>query len=303
MKKILPIFITIVLALVLCGCSGTAAPSEREIKADLMDHITDIYIDDTDTYIDDDLFGGGQYVHFDVTSFAVEKRQTEDRYDTSWCVVELESMYYHATRYIICYYDYYDKGGWMLENWELYQEDEIEVIQWPLIEEKLIEYFDQDGIEVLDTYTDEDGSICLEITASAPGDFANLTSHCIYARGFNGSEWYGEIKSYEETYQWNIVGSWKKVSDQTDAEFTLTVDSFDQSSMTASGTVFYQYGTKGYSGTLEEANIYEENGTLVIDFSDCDGYDGYEYVIFSPVYGVYTGEWHTLSTHSMERVK
>lgn len=51
-----------------------------------------------------------------VDSLEIVKRQTEDRVDEIYCTIVMSNQYYKVEGDYYCCYNYYDKGGWILES-------------------------------------------------------------------------------------------------------------------------------------------------------------------------------------------
>ena len=105
---------------ILTACGAPKPLQETQIKANLPDEVKSINIEAP--YPDMD----GIY-EMDVKSIAIEKRQTNDKSDVVYCTLELSSNLYHFTKHILLHYNYYDKGGWILDSWS-YTADSVSYI-------------------------------------------------------------------------------------------------------------------------------------------------------------------------------
>ena len=124
MKKsiIMALFIALLCTLASCGISKP--PKESKITEDISSEISNIVIENPFSW-DDSIY------NLNIKSLNIEKRQTNEKSDTVYCVAELENSFYHLTKYIVCYYTYYDQGGWILEGYENYKDPECTVIANP----------------------------------------------------------------------------------------------------------------------------------------------------------------------------
>ena len=72
-----------------------------------------------------------------VSTLTIEKRQTGGKTDVAYCVINLKNDFYQCTKYITLYYNYYDKGGWILDNWSPYQDSVCTIIKNPYQTEEI----------------------------------------------------------------------------------------------------------------------------------------------------------------------
>lgn len=110
MKKFLLVLVVFGIAAVLSGC-GLKAPSEEELKAMIPQEILTYYLDDNE-YLSS------------VSQLEITRRQTNEKDDYAECVVDLIDNNLNRRVYISFTTKYYDKGGWMLESWNIYKNEE-----------------------------------------------------------------------------------------------------------------------------------------------------------------------------------
>lgn len=264
MKKIWLCLLSLGLIMALCSCGGKSVPDENQIKSEIPDYVTELTIDNP---------FGGSTERFEITSLEIEKRQTEDKEDTSWCLIQMQNDYYSVQRYVICYYNYYDKGGWILDDCEFYYEDEVEVRKNPFDNEDVIDFLNGNygEVNIEKVYPDECGRFCFEFDATKSYPNVDIVTKGEYNLEFNGIEWHGTCDSYVKK-NWNITGEWDldPKEEKDNLQFSLSISEFDSDAMTAKGTCsFYYSGAGTYQNTyqLEDAEeIYEENDCLYIVF-------------------------------------
>jgi hypothetical protein len=58
-----------------------------------------------------------------VKNVTIDRRQTNDKEDIVFAVIDMENDNIHHTAYYTLYINYYDTGGWMLDSWKSYQAD------------------------------------------------------------------------------------------------------------------------------------------------------------------------------------
>lgn len=119
---------TLILLLMAFGCQDKAV-NEKQIIENLPKDFVTMTIENpfTDEISD---------MQLTIDSLEIEKRQTNEKDDTIYCIVKLSNEYFEFTKYIRCYYVYYDKGGWILENWDYYQDETCKLIANPFPDEK-----------------------------------------------------------------------------------------------------------------------------------------------------------------------
>ena len=57
-----------------------------------------------------------------VNNVTIDKRQTYEKNDIVYAVINMEDRYVNRTAYYILTINYYDKGGWIIEKWEKYRD-------------------------------------------------------------------------------------------------------------------------------------------------------------------------------------
>jgi hypothetical protein len=57
-----------------------------------------------------------------VKNLTIDRRQTNEKEDIVYAVIDMEDSYVHRTAYYLFTINYYNKGGWMIEKWKQYQD-------------------------------------------------------------------------------------------------------------------------------------------------------------------------------------
>ncbi len=58
----------------------------------------------------------------EVKKVKIERRQTNDKEDLVYAIIDMANDNVHRTSYYLLTINYYDKGGWILDKWEKYQD-------------------------------------------------------------------------------------------------------------------------------------------------------------------------------------
>ena len=108
----------------MASCGIPNPPNENQIANDIIPKIASKVIDNP--------FGWGENNYpIEFESLTIEKRQTNDKSDNVYCIVDLKNEIYHCKKYVVCHYNYYDQGGWILDEYSGYKNTECTVISNP----------------------------------------------------------------------------------------------------------------------------------------------------------------------------
>lgn len=99
-KSLLLTFTFIVILMLFAGCNSVA--NEKQIQADL------------ESYTQSELFAENEKI----VEIKIDKRQTanEKKQESVWCTVTTEDKHYSYEKAMTLTYNYYNEGGWMLDN-------------------------------------------------------------------------------------------------------------------------------------------------------------------------------------------
>lgn len=208
MKKRLCRFILVFgVALLLSGC-GDSIVSENQMKDDIENYgeANVVYIDygsSSDSY------------YLDVTDLEVNKRQTNEKDDTVYCTVMMEDENYRYTADYTLYYNYYDEGGWILDDYSSENSVLTPLVGVPVenSDSEMSQYY-FDDYEFVDSYLDEESyENQLEYHVSYQGDYVSCDgnvqlTYWWYNEGNYGC-WTPEL-IYNDygIFDWDVAGEW-----------------------------------------------------------------------------------------------
>lgn len=234
------LFCLVVCGFAMCGltaCSIPKPPAKEQIAKDLPSDLTTAIIENPFDATDADVY------EMDVTEIVIEKRQTNEKDDTVYCWVELENEYYHFIKYVTLNYNFYDQGGWILDGYSEYAPAEWEVVGVP---------FDADDVSsVLDYGIASSGTITSDLQGGVVKySFLIEDAHnngtykgvAVVECQFDGQKWTFEKETDDVQFIWDIVGTWKYCEieetsySSTINEIVVTIEDFDQGSMSINGT-------------------------------------------------------------------
>ncbi len=238
--------VLIAMLFVLTAC-GKSAPSEKQIAKDLPEEARTIYID-----IDDN---GEESFVLDVQNIEIEKRQTNEKDDTVYCTITMENDEYRYVGDYILYYNYYDKGGWILDNWldstDSDGNSSGEIIPLSGVTQDVADmrisyyYFDSYSCKNRDfsaeTYEEEWGTWNYYYTkfiydVAYDGAWCDYDGEVTLGYNFYGSEgrygtWTAEL-GYDNPFDCSeLVGVWKAALQDDSwltADFEMDIQSFDE---------------------------------------------------------------------------
>lgn len=227
MKKII---IFCALIVFLAGC-GKSVPDVEKMKQDFSADERTIYVDDV------------PYV-LQLDSLDILKRQTDDREDKIWCSFVLSGGVYKLEGTVELKYEYYDEGGWLIEDIYISDEnlsitnDELpDFMQRYTMLNSYAYYSSGNYIDTLDMqYT---GHINNEQNDYHRFEYSiyNDEKYCI-EEGTYSIDWalkkmssknyrwkYEEHADVKRTWQ-NITGVYESIDNKT--KIKVTIDSFDE---------------------------------------------------------------------------
>jgi hypothetical protein len=111
-KKIIAVWAALVMVLGMVGCGGDSPnrPLNERGLADIIPENILSYSLDGETRI------------MSVNSITIDRRQTIDKVDTVYTVIEMSDEYVRRTAYYKFTINFYDVGGWMIDEQEQYQD-------------------------------------------------------------------------------------------------------------------------------------------------------------------------------------
>lgn len=102
-------FLTLTVMFLLSGCTPKP-PAENEISETFTE---EFLLQITEHSIN------GVPEQFSLENVVLERRQTNEKTDTSDCIISLSNANYTCEINVTLIYEYFDQGGWYLEDWEI----------------------------------------------------------------------------------------------------------------------------------------------------------------------------------------
>lgn len=197
-------FIGLVTCLLLSSCGVSNPPNENKIAQNIPEDIRTVIIDNPFDATNSDV-----YV-MDVKSVSIEKRQTNEKTDTAYCIIELENDYYCFTKSIITYYNYYDKGGWILDDYSEYNPPTWKLKDCPFSGDNVKGLISNYSIINENKPSTDTNLGTVEFTFDVREESENVTEEGTIAITllFDGSSWSYDINRDNVDLNWNILGHW-----------------------------------------------------------------------------------------------
>ena len=129
-NKVFAALIITMLVLCLTSCDNSAESGTGSERGNSQERLV---FDDADrplgerelaTVIPDDVFTfliNGETTTMAITEVTIERRQTNNKEDVVYAVIEMENDYTHRTEYYRLTINFYDIGGWQIDDFESYQ--------------------------------------------------------------------------------------------------------------------------------------------------------------------------------------
>ncbi|MBD5163068.1 MAG: hypothetical protein HDT14_13870 [Oscillibacter sp.] len=235
-------FLSAILCIFLASCGIPKPPDESQIAEDLPTNITIRFIenpfDATNTYV----------CEMTVTSVAVEKRQTNEKEDIVYCTIELEDTHYRFIKHLKLNYNYYDQGGWCLDEYDEYEADEWKILEVPFDVEEASSALYNFSIAGPGTMTSDLANNIIKFSFPIEEVHANgaYKGNGLVTCQFDGIRWQCETNTDDIHFVWDILGTWtyNKIEetsyDKTVNEIEVTIQDFDQASGSMHGS-WYMY--------------------------------------------------------------
>ena len=230
MRRVI-LFCMLVLTAFLAGCRKSA-PDVEKMKQDFSTDNRTIYVDDV------------PYV-LQLKSLDIDRRQTDDTEDNVWCLFVLEDDVYRLEGTVKFEYEYYNEGGWLLEDIHISDEnlsitnDVLPDFMKKYTELNTCYYYGASSYDLIDSLDME----YVGHTSNEQNDYHkfeyniyNEKKYCI-DQGTYSIEWkldkigsknyrwnYDEHKNIETTWQ-NITGVYKAKNESEPGK--LTIDSYN----------------------------------------------------------------------------
>jgi hypothetical protein len=149
-----------------------------------------------------------------VKKVTIDRRQTNEKMDTVYAIVDMDDSIVHKTGYYIFTINYYDKGGWIIDEWEQYQAPILYLIEPPsdeMVSGVIAEQFKNYTLISKDTSNPGDGCF-YKFRINDDGVNLKITGEISIVFHFSEKNisWVPSVHSNELVPVWeNIVGSWR----------------------------------------------------------------------------------------------
>lgn len=245
-KKILLILFAMLLCTILSSCGIPKPPENEQIIQDLPEEITTIIIENPFDLTNADVY------EMEVKNLLIEKRQTDGKSDLIYCIIDLENQYYHYTKYIQLNYNFYDQGGWILDQYDTYAPDEWELLTSPFGAEEVKGVLYNVPIVDSGTVTSDLTDNTIQFSFPVEETHANgaYKGTAIVICRFDGKCWQYETNTDDICFVWDVNGTWQYYNSEVDEyvyhktityQVDVTIDSFDQNTNIIQGTLYMQY--------------------------------------------------------------
>lgn len=258
MKKMMIGLLPCLLCLVLLSACGIPKPpQEAQIVRNLPNEIKTLVIEhrvsDDDRYISRDDFvleNPPDVYEMDVESVSIEKRQTNEKEDLVYCTVKLKNAYYRCTKYLQLCYNYYDEGGWILDDWSETSPSTVEVTELPITRGRIAQIAGENDTNIDPEAVEadlENGIIRFPVKVE---DFYNNgrdVGTVVVTCRLDGTTWKYDKNVDDIRFVWDLVGRWEYSKIEEDwggtyeSVIDLTIENFDQDTLSMDGTWNMRY--------------------------------------------------------------
>lgn len=199
-----------------------------------------------------------------IDSFEIEKRDTSDEYDTAYCKIEMSDQYISRITYLRMDMKKYEKGGWMLESYSEYENEQFMIKKKDIVGKSAAENYAKDLILTNPKCKfNSDTEMEVSYTPFIEHNFLKFEGQVIckfnlkkevdeFPHSYRWSiDELIDIDYSDVSYSWNIEGKWKAIVGNYDVKLILSRNS-DTS-----------YNIQGYAD-----DCYEDNFDVEIVFDD-----------------------------------
>lgn len=295
-KYDIPFLLSIMLCVFLTSCGIPEPPGEKEISQTLPDEIKTLIVENPFDQTNADLYEME-------TKTTIVKRQTNEKEDLAYCEVQLKCEYYQIVKYLELNFNYYDKGGWILDGYSEYQDPEWKLLKCPFNVGEVIypvyELFPQVEFKRTEEWLD-DGAVDFYFTVEDPrenGTYSGTASVELFF-DFITARWDYYVNTNQVKFIWDIEGEWQ-YSKNTPIppwgtlveEISLKIEHFDQEAGTMEGSWYMKCHDpvlSSHSETLMHLDNPERVAISVTDKSLIELWENpgkmvmHSYVEFSP---------------------
>lgn len=205
MKKSLLISVSFLVTCFLTSC-GINAPLEKDLANMIPKEVLTYTLD------------GVSYTS-SVSNFEVARQQTNEKDCVADCVITMEDENLIRTAYITMYLNYWDKGGWQVDDWEANStEDYVVVSEYSterFLDAIMAKGFQREGIQEIEVERNDLKHVVATYSVNQEYMNINAFGDIIAESYLNYSDSYPQeyawstfIDTSEMMYQWDIRGDW-----------------------------------------------------------------------------------------------
>ena len=250
MKKILMTLALNVFIFILVGCGNINVPNDDKVMNDMNEsEIVDVYIEK-------------ELRQLKVDSIEVKKATTDDNIYTVYCTAKQSDEEYEYLADYVLHYKLYDRGGWILDSFDIDNYQIKPLIAVP--EESLKEFLSNHGyndVELvsIDEYNKDATVYKSEWKAFIHHEYMTETQNIVLESQFIDSNWVTAAISNDSFYDWSsIYGTWTGVpNEESKTYFNININSIDINK----GTIDYSYEFYEYGKIGEGLQLYSESMT------------------------------------------
>lgn len=200
-----------------------------------------------------------------VNNLVIEKRQINEKQDIIYCKIVQGDEFYRMTAQYKLLYNYYDQGGWILDEFQTISVETIPLtgVSEERAYEQIVYY---DNAELVNRETDLDqhrDAFHFSSINKFPYMTEEKTIEVIFTFNSDQKKWIGSTTVLEEKENWDVLGKWhfdrktKGMVGTTFFNFDLDIHSFDGKSIDAT----YSYQGYYHSYNKESIEVWEKSTT------------------------------------------
>jgi hypothetical protein len=250
-EKIVMTLVLSMIVLVLVGCSNNV-PSDDKILSNMNEsEIVNVKI-------------GNELKKLKVTSIDVKKDNKEDKSYTVYCTAKQADEKYECTADYVLYYNLYDKGGWILDKFDIENKKLNSLIAVP--EEALKETLSEQGysdVELvsIDKYNKNTKVYNSRYKARTSYPYITQINNISMQSEFGDSSWVTAPLSNDESQEWSsMYGNWLGTpNEESKTYINIDIKSID----TEKGIINYSYDfyVSGKASEDFKYKLYTKNMT------------------------------------------
>ena len=244
---------------------------------------------------------GGETHTMLVKKVKTDRRQTNDKVDTVYAIVDMDDDIVHKTGYYIFTINYYDQGGWIIDKWEQYQTPYIYPLKPPsdeIADGVISAQFKNYTLLSKETSHPEEGCI-YTFGINDDGVIYRITGEISIVADFSVDtySWIPSIYSNDLTPAWDdLYGDWRgEYRASSNHLLNLNISGLTDKTISASLDVRSFFGRVYSSAYDYDLDDFKNNLIFVIYAgSTWGGRPTYWTIYFTPdeAYAVYDGDWN-----------